>query len=172
VPARSRVAATIAAVIAVASAAVIVVMVARWASDDGHASAPLGLRKTAAGAPFAGYRAVRAAVDGRCVRLVVADTPERRSDGLRGVADLGPYAGMLFAQRGDSDGGFTMAGLMQPLDIAWFAADGKRVDATHMAPCPDKTEVQCPVYRSARPYRFALEVPAGGRPPASVAPCG
>jgi uncharacterized membrane protein (UPF0127 family) len=172
VPARSRVAATIAAVIAVASAVVIVVMVARWASDDGHASAPLGLRTTAAVAPFAGYRAVRAAVDGRCVRLVVADTPQRRSDGLRDVDDLGPYAGMLFAQRGDSDGGFTMAGLTRPLDIAWFAADGARVGATRMPPCPDKTEAQCPVYRSDRSYRFAVEVPAGARPPGSIASCG
>lgn len=171
-PARSRVAASIAAVIAVASAVVIVVMVARWASGDSHASAPLGLRTTAAAAPFAGYREVRAAVDGRCVRLVVADTPERRSDGLRSVDDLGPYVGMLFAQRGDGGGGFTMAGLTRPLDIAWFAADGARVDATRMAPCPGKTEAQCPVYRSDGSYRFALEVPAGAHPPASIAQCG
>ena len=75
------------------SAVVIVAMVVRWLDDDGRAPAPLGLARSAAVAPFAGSEEVRAAVDDRCVRLVLADTPALRTAGLRGADDLGPYAG-------------------------------------------------------------------------------
>jgi len=177
VPARSRPptatrwAATVAAVVAVASAAVIVVLVARWATDDGRAPAPLGLKTTTAVAPFTGYREVRAAVDGRCVRLVVAGTDAEKRDGLRGADDLGPYTGMLFAESRDGNGGFTMAGVDRPLDITWFAADGTRLDSARMTACPDRGEGDCPVYRSEHAYRFALETPARAHAAGSIAPC-
>jgi uncharacterized membrane protein (UPF0127 family) len=177
VPGRSRPfpaagwAATVAAVVAVASVAGIVLLVVRWAAGDGRAPAPLGLASVPAVAPFTGYREVRAAVDGRCVRLVLADTDVLRTEGLRGVDDLGPYAGMLFAERGSSDGGFTMAGVDRPLDITWFAADGSRLDSARMAACPDRNEADCPVYRSDRAYRFALETPAGAHAASSIAAC-
>jgi uncharacterized membrane protein (UPF0127 family) len=171
VPARSRVAATIAAAVAVVSAAVIVVMVVRWLNDDERrAPAPLGLARSPAAPPFAGYEEVRAALDGRCVRLVLADTPAERTDGLRGVDDLGPYAGMLFVEDGDSRGAFTMAGVDRPIAITWFAADGSRVDSARMAACPDRAEADCPLYRSDRAYRYALET-LGGTPASSIAPC-
>jgi uncharacterized membrane protein (UPF0127 family) len=160
----------IAAAVAVVSAIVIVVTVVRGLDDDGRAPAPLGLERSPAAAPFAGYEEVRAAVDGACVRLVLADTPARRSAGLRDADDLGPYAGMLFVEDGDSRGAFTMAGVDRPLAIAWFAADGSRLDAARMAACPDRSEAGCPLYRSDRAYRFALETP-GGSPATSIGPC-
>ena len=84
----------------------------------------------------------------------MADTDARRERGLRGASDLGPYAGMLFVQPGDSDIAFTMAGVTDPLDIAWFAADGSRIGSAHMRPCPERG-ADCPLYRSRRtgPYR-------------------
>ncbi len=169
-PARSRVAARVAAVVAAVCAVGIVLLVMRWATDSGRAPVPLGLVSTPAVAPFTGYREVRAAVDGRCVRLAVADTDARRSDGLRGVNDLGPYAGMLFAERGDSDAGFTMAGVDRPLDITWFAADGSPVGSARMTAC-HAAEADCPVYVGAHSYRFALETPAGAHPASSIGPC-
>ncbi len=90
---------------------------------------------------------------------------------MRGAGDLGPYAGMLFAESGASDGGFTMAGVDRPLDITWFASDGTRLDAARMAACPDRGEADCPVYRSRHAYQFALERPAGAHAAASIAPC-
>jgi uncharacterized membrane protein (UPF0127 family) len=161
----------IAATVAVVSAVVIVVIVMRWTDDDGRAPTPLGLERSAAVAPFVGYSEVRAAVDGKCVRLVVADTPSLRIDGLRDADDLGPYGGMLFAEDGDSHGAFTMSGVDRPLDITWFAADGSEVDSARMAPCPDRSEADCPVYRSDTAYRFALETHRGAHPAASIAPC-
>jgi len=154
----------------VVSAVVIVAMVVRWLDDDGRAPAPLGLARSAAVAPFAGSEEVRAAVDDRCVRLVLADTPALRTAGLRGAADLGPYAGMLFVEDGDSRGAFTMSGVDRPLAITWFASDGSRLDSARMAPCPDRSEADCPLYRSDRAYRLALETP-GGDPASSIGPC-
>jgi uncharacterized membrane protein (UPF0127 family) len=169
VPARARATTAVAVVGAVVSAVVIVVVVAGWFGDD-RAPAPLGLERSAAVAPFAGYEEVRAAVDGTCVRLVLADTPARRTAGLRDADDLGPYAGMLFVEDGDSRGAFTMAGVDRPLAIAWFAADGSRLDAARMAACPDRSEAECPLYRSGRAYRFALETPRSS-PATSIGPC-
>jgi uncharacterized membrane protein (UPF0127 family) len=166
----SRAQVAVAAAVAVLSAIGIGVLVQRWLSDDGSTAMPRGLRESPAVAPFSGYREVRVTLDDRCARLVVADTESRRRRGLRGAGDLGPYAGMLFVQPGDSRVAFTMAGVSDPLDIAWFAPDGARVGTAHMRPCPNGGD-DCPLYRSPRPYLTALEVP-GGRPlPQQLAPC-
>jgi uncharacterized membrane protein (UPF0127 family) len=52
-----------------------------------------------------------------------------------------------------------MKGTPLALDIAFFAADGSLVDLLSMVPCPGE---DCPIYQAAGPYRYALEVPAGG----------
>jgi uncharacterized membrane protein (UPF0127 family) len=162
----------IAGVVALASAIGIGIIVVRWVSSgDSRAPAPLGLHEVPAVRPFAGYREVSLAVDGGCVRVVLADTGARRERGLRGTADLGPYAGMLFVQPGENDVSFTMSGVRTPLDVAWFAADGSHVGGTRMAPCPNGDAKQCPVYRSDRPYRYALETPAGAPGPQRLTPC-
>jgi len=171
-PARTRSRIAAAAVIALASAFGSGIIVAHWVSADTGAPVPLDLTTTRAGPPFAGYPEVYAAVDGRCRRLAVADTAARRARGLRGVDDLSPYAGLLFAQRTDTDIPFTMAGTTRPLDIVWYAAAGFRVDATRMWPCPKTDPAECPVYRSAHPYRFALETPAGTSTAGPIAACG
>jgi uncharacterized membrane protein (UPF0127 family) len=162
----------IAGVVALVSAIGIGIIVMRWVSgSDSRAPAPLGLREVPAVAPFAGYREVSLAVDGRCVRVVLADTDARRERGLRGTADLGPYAAMLFVQPGDGDVSFTMSGVHDPLDVAWFASDGTRVDGTRMAPCPTGAANQCPVYRSEHPYRYALETFPPTSSPNELTPC-
>jgi len=158
----------------VLSAIGIAVIVHGWVTDDARSAAPFGLRERDAVAPFHGYREVRIALadkpNGTCARFVVADTEARREDGLRGAHDLGPYAGMLFAQPRDSRVVFTMAGVNDPLEIAWYASDGTRIRATHMAPCPNGGE-DCPLYRSPRAYRTAIEVPGGRSLPQQIAPC-
>jgi uncharacterized membrane protein (UPF0127 family) len=160
----------VAAVVAVVSAIGIGIMVTRWVTGDDRVAKPRGLRESAAVAPFAGYREVQVKIDDRCARVVVADTESRRERGLRGADDLGPYAGMLFVQPGDTDVAFTMSGVTDPLDITWFAADGARIDATQMVPCPEAGD-DCPLYRSANAYRMALETPSRTTSRVSVSPC-
>jgi uncharacterized membrane protein (UPF0127 family) len=105
-------------------------------------------------------------VDGQVVAwcLLLADTPERRQQGLMTVTDpeLGGYDGMLFRFDAPSDGGFWMRNTPQPLSIAFVADDGALVSSTTMEPCADSPD--CPAYPAAGPYRWAVEVPvsAGG----------
>ncbi len=130
-------------------------------------------RSVPARAPFEGLREVKAAVGhDRCLRLVVADTEAARVAGLRDhTADLGPYDGMLFVFQGPTDSAFTMAGVDDPLDIAFFGQDGSRDSTRAMPPCPDKAETQCPVYRSDGPYVFALETKKGELPSGPITAC-
>ena len=161
----------VAAAIALVSAIGIGIVVAKWVTSDTGVAVPFRLKESPAGAPFRGYREVRVAFADRCVRVVVADTPARREQGLRGFTELGPYAGMVFVQNGETDTAFTMARVSTPLDVTWYGSDGSRVDATRLRPCPKGGAAGCPVYRSRRPYRVALETPVGAAPPERLAPC-
>jgi uncharacterized membrane protein (UPF0127 family) len=101
--------------------------------------------------------------------VVVAETNVQRAQGLRGASDLGPYAGMLFVMGGDSNVAFTMEGVADALDIAWYSAGGTRLDTARMRPC--LRGVNCPVYGGRRRYRYALEVPAGAATPGRLVAC-
>ena len=169
-PTRARLAVAVA--IALLSAIGIAVLAVHWLSGAPRAAAPSGLRETAAAGRFAGYREVRIASGDRCVRMVVADTPARRERGLRGVADLAPYSGMLFVQARDSDTPFTMSGVTEPLEITWYRSNGRAIGATAMSPCPELDSARCPVYANNLKYRFALETPGGGSGPAALVACG
>jgi hypothetical protein len=105
-----------------------------------------------------GFETSTITVGNRELVVAVADTPDKRSQGLMGVTDLGGLDGMLFVFQVDSTGGFWMKNTLIPLDIAFFAVDGTLVDSMTMAPC---TEDPCPTYRPSGSYRFALEAPAG-----------
>jgi uncharacterized membrane protein (UPF0127 family) len=130
-------------------------------------------RSVPAQAPFEGLSEVKAAIGyDRCMRLVVADTEQEREAGLRGnSADLGPYDGMLFVFQGPTDVGFTMSGVTDPLDIAFFDQDGSRNSTRAMPPCPDKAETECPVYRADGPFVFAVETKAGQLPSGPITAC-
>jgi uncharacterized membrane protein (UPF0127 family) len=121
-------------------------------------------------APFKGLTEVRLSVGGKCLRLVVADSPAELAKGLRGRDNLGPYGGMIFVFNGSVDGAFTMSGTKTDLDVGFFAADGTSVDRVRMTPCTG-TDAECPQYRSRVPYRFALETLTGRFPDGALAPC-
>jgi uncharacterized membrane protein (UPF0127 family) len=152
----------------------VVVLVLR-ATDGG--GSPSGARlasavRTAgpAVAPFAGLTETRLAVGGRCLRLVIADTEPERVEGLRSRADIGPYDGMLFVFPGPSDDAFTMSTVPVDLAIAFFRADGRRDSTRLMLACPH-SEAECPVYRSAGPYEYALETLRGHLPVGALGTC-
>jgi uncharacterized membrane protein (UPF0127 family) len=98
-------------------------------------------------------------VDGRDLDVAVVSTAGDRSQGLRGVVDLGALDGMLFTWGGETvSSRFTMADTVIPLDIAFFDADGEFVDGFTMVPCD---VAPCRSYAAAAPYAYALESPAG-----------
>ena len=54
-----------------------------------------------------------------------------------------------------------MADTPIPLDITFFSSDGSPVDSARMTPCPHGSDATCPEYAAKKPYRYALERPAG-----------
>ncbi len=128
-------------------------------------------RTAAAEAPFAGFGETRLALGDRCLRVLVAATQDQRVQGLRDVRSLCAVRRddlRLRARHRRSlhDGEHT-----PPLDITFFAADGKPVDRTRMTPCPTGTDATCPIYESAHRYRYALERVAGAAGGGALASC-
>lgn len=102
-----------------------------------------------------------------CVYL--ADTPERQAQGLMGLTDIGPPAGMLFEFPVETSDRFYMFSTLIPLSIAFFDRQGAFVSTTDMPPCTAREPGNCPTYAASAPYRWALEVPEGELPGIGVA---
>jgi uncharacterized membrane protein (UPF0127 family) len=115
-------------------------------------------------APFAGLTEAVVTVGGERLRVVIADEPAERQQGLRGRDSLGPYDAMLFVLPDDTTGEFVMGGVPVDLDIRWLDADGAVVGEARMAACPDGDDASCGRYRPDGPYRFALETIATAAP--------
>jgi uncharacterized membrane protein (UPF0127 family) len=125
----------------------------------------------AASPPFAGLTEARLALGDRCLKVAIADEDDERVQGLRDITDLGDYDGMLFVYSSDTDARFTMARTPLPLDITWYAPDGRPVSSTTMRPCVEGSDATCPVYASAAKYRYALETAAGHGGSGAIGAC-
>jgi uncharacterized membrane protein (UPF0127 family) len=96
------------------------------------------------------------AIDGVAWRVLVAG-----DEGMRGRTDFGDADGMLFDMGGEvqpSAVAFVMDGVLVPLDIAWFAADGRLVGTARMTPCAAEP---CLRHVAPAPFRWAIEAPVG-----------
>lgn len=82
-----------------------------------------------------------------------------REHGLMLRASLAPDRGMLFVFPDTAPRGFWMKSTLIPLDILYFDAQRKLVSAQQDVP-PCKAD-PCPIYPSAGPARYVLELPAG-----------
>jgi hypothetical protein len=164
------------ALVAVGAVAVVIGVVKLLSDPDSGDNRGNGSFTTAianagpAADPFAELTALRLAVGGRCVRLVVADSLDERIAGLRARSDIGDYDGMLFVFDGATDVGFTMSTVPVPLDIGFYDAAGKLVSTRRMKPCA-KAEDACPVYRSDEPFTYALETLKGKLPAGGISTC-
>jgi uncharacterized membrane protein (UPF0127 family) len=108
--------------------------------------------------PQAGWPTTTATLDGRELRLVVA---EDHGIGMRGTSDLGGFHGMLFAYEEPVEPSavrFSMQGVGEDLDGHFFAADGTLITTIWMAACPSDP---CPSYGPDRPFRWVIEAPSG-----------
>jgi uncharacterized membrane protein (UPF0127 family) len=106
-----------------------------------------------------------------CLRVEVADSPERRAQGLKNRDKLAPYDGMVFEFDHTVQAAyFTMSEVRFPLTIGFYDPTGVRVDAQDMEPCRG-TNSTCPRYGSRAPFRTALEVAKGKLPEGPLAPC-
>lgn len=82
-----------------------------------------------------------------CLRLLVADTEAKRVTGLRyRESELGRVDGMIFVWDEPLVGlGFTMSGVVEPLDIGFYDPGGTKVGGHAMTPCSESLS-ECPGY--------------------------
>jgi uncharacterized membrane protein (UPF0127 family) len=146
------------------AAALAAVALVACSDDEPPAPAIVDALDTAqpAGDPFDGSTVTEIRVGDATMEVVIADSASERSHGLRSSPDPDPYDGMLFVWNGDTDSRFTMDGVPDDLDIAWFDRTGRRVGGAELAACPSGEG--CPTYGPDGSYRFALETPAGRLP--------
>ncbi|MGZ5382671.1 MAG: DUF192 domain-containing protein [Acidimicrobiia bacterium] len=105
-----------------------------------------------------GFETVEIFLDGRSLLVALADTLDRRSQGLMGVTDLGDLDGMVFVLPEPSTNRFWMKDTLISLEVGFFATDGSLLGIEEMEPC---TSDPCPTYGVEAPWQWAIEVPAG-----------
>lgn len=102
-------------------------------------------------------------IDGREIKVTLADTNEKRSKGLSGIEKLNEDSGMLFVfDSKDIYPSFWMKGMLIPIDIIWIN-DGVivKIDENVAPPNKEIPEAKLPLYKSKSPIDYVLEVGAG-----------
>ena len=93
----------------------------------------------------------------------LADTPEKRFQGLSGRPILEDGTGMLFVFQRESRHTFWMKDMRFPLDMVWINADCAVVDITADVPRPPpgQDDGALPTYSPSAPAIYVLEINAG-----------
>lgn len=101
-------------------------------------------------------------VAGRPLIVEVADTPQKREQGLSGREKMCSDCGMLFVFDQPGIYPFWMKEMYFDIDILWII-DDKVADITFGAKVPPKEEFSAPkiIYQSKSPINSVLEVNAG-----------
>ncbi len=90
----------------------------------------------------------------------IADTPERRAQGLMFRSSLPKDRGMLFIFEREQPLGFWMKNTLIPLAIGYFDSERKLIDVHEMIPAV-AGEANPKTYQSLRPAMYALEMSKG-----------
>ncbi len=99
-------------------------------------------------------------VNGKRYAVEIADNPDSRERGLMFRKDMPAGTGMLFIFDDEDMRAFWMQNTYIPLDILYFDKDKRLVSAQlGVPPCGDQQ--RCPLYPSAGPARYVLELNAG-----------
>jgi uncharacterized membrane protein (UPF0127 family) len=124
-------------------------------------------------APGPGFAEKKVGVGASCLRVQVADTPEKRAQGLRDRDDLDGFDGMVFEfgqTMNHEKTRFTMSGVRFPLTIGFYDQSGLRVDAADMELCSGN-DGNCPSYGSKQAFNTAIETPKGKLPDGPLTAC-
>src|SRR5687768_10451941 len=150
------------------------VMVLLWGTNQPanptFADAASASSTTAPGPQFAEKKV---GVGASCLRVLVADTPEKRAQGLRDRENIDGFDGMIFEfgqTMNHEKTRFTMSGVKFPLTIGFYNESGLRVDATDMEPCSGN-DGECPSYGSKEAFNTAIETPKGKLPDGPLTAC-
>lgn len=108
-------------------------------------------------------------VGSKVINIEIADTPEKRSQGLSGRTELATDAGMLFVfgtegdvPKKDLTPGFWMKDMKISIDIIWIN-DNKvvKIDKSVPIPAEGTADNKLPVYSPGQPIDYVLEVNPG-----------
>ncbi len=91
----------------------------------------------------------------------LAENAEQHAQGLMYRKELKEGTGMLFIFSDEQQRTFWMKNTFIPLSIGYINAQKKLIDIQDMVPVKSEMEQSPPVYPSAGPAKFALEVPRG-----------
>jgi uncharacterized protein len=94
-----------------------------------------------------------------CFALEIADTPEKRAQGLMFRQELAQDKAMLFIYPRSGVYKFWMKNTLIPLDIVWLDRNKKVVFIAHNAP-PCYIE-ECPLFGNNESSNYVLEINAG-----------
>jgi uncharacterized membrane protein (UPF0127 family) len=133
-------------------------------------TASSGTATTAAGPAFGDKKV---GVGTSCLHVLVADTPDKRVEGLRHRDNLAGYDGMIFEfgqTMNHEKTRFTMSDVKFPLTIGFYNESGLRVDTADMALCPG-SDSSCPSYGSKDNFNTAIETPKGKLPDGPLTAC-
>jgi uncharacterized membrane protein (UPF0127 family) len=128
---------------------------------------------TSSTAPGAAFADKKVGVGSSCLHVLVADTPEKRAEGLRHRNTLTGYDGMIFEfgqTMNHEKTRFTMSDVKFPLTIGFYNESGLRVDATDMEPCSG-SDSSCPSYGAKDNFNIAIETPRGKLPDGPLTAC-
>lgn len=89
--------------------------------------------------------------------IEVADTPEKRVQGLSGRTEVPDDYGMLFIFDVEGRNGFWMKDMQVPIDIIWISTEGTIVHIEHALSPDTYPQIFTPQY----PARYVLETRAG-----------
>lgn len=116
-------------------------------------------------AGFAGwavsFKKQELSISGHKLFVEIAETEEQTQRGLMYRTELKDGAGMLFVFDSESLRTFWMKNTFVPLSIAFINTKKEIIDIQDMTPVKSEMDQNPPVYRSAAPARYALEVPRG-----------
>ncbi len=100
-------------------------------------------------------------MNGRILKVLVADTAQNRFKGWSNKKDMGRYDGMLFVFPEKGQHTMVMRDMKFPLDIIWL--DGFTIIdmAPNLQPEKDRAEEDLTPYFARLPSTLVLEVPAG-----------
>lgn len=101
-------------------------------------------------------------VSSSTITVEIADSPQKRNQGLSGRVNLDPNSGMLFVYPDKDKHRFWMKDMKFPLDFI-FIRDGSIVDMIANVPIPlsGQKDSSLPIYEPIEPINMMLEVNSG-----------
>lgn len=101
------------------------------------------------------------APDGTTIYAEIANTPDKRAQGLMFRTSMAPDHGMIFTFPELGHWTFWMKNTKMSLDIIWLGEKGHILHIESEVPICTRTDDGCPRYYSHKKSRYVLEIKAG-----------